>query len=169
MLAVLAEVADALELDLDELRDDWFIETCDDWAVPYIGALVGAAPMHDAGGLVHLRAWVADAIALRRRKGTLAAIEAAARAVTAYPTVAVETRRLLGWHQHLAHQRATRSAFAAISGETLEPAGGTGRSSTTSAAPSTSRRGWSTSARSTPGSGTGFPAPTATGTTTCRR
>jgi len=126
LLAVLAEVADALELDLDELHDDWFIETCADWAVPYIGELVGASPMHDAGGLVDLRAWVADTIALRRRKGTLAAVEAVARAVTAYPTVAVETRRLLGWHQHLAHVRATRSAFVAISGERLAEAGGSG-------------------------------------------
>lgn len=126
LLTVLADVADALELDLEELRDDWFIETCADWAVPYIGDLVSAAPMHDAGGLVDLRAWVADTVALRRRLGTLAAIEAVGRAVTGYPTVAVETRTLLGWHQHLAHVREARTAFISVSGPTTAIAGGTG-------------------------------------------
>lgn len=105
LLAVLAEVADAVARDLETLRDDWTIETASDWAVAYIGDLLATTPMHDAGGLVDPRPWVAETLALRRRKGTLAAIEATARAVTGYPTVAVETDRLLAWNQHLAAVR----------------------------------------------------------------
>src|SRR3712207_7191398 len=56
------------------------VQTCALPIFPYIGELVSATPMHDAGGLVDLRAWVADTVALRRRKGTLAAVEAVARA-----------------------------------------------------------------------------------------
>lgn len=106
LLAVLAEVADTVDHDLETLRDDWTIETASDWAVAYIGDLLATTPMHDAGGLVDPRPWVAETLALRRRKGTLAAIEAAARVVTGHPTVAVETDRLLAWHQHLASVRA---------------------------------------------------------------
>ena len=45
LLALLscAEQARALEEDVERLYDDQFIETCDDWVVPYIGDLVGYA------------------------------------------------------------------------------------------------------------------------------
>ena len=52
-----------LEADIDQVWDDLFIESCADWAVPYIGALLGLPA--DAGRLE-----VAYAVALRRRKGT---------------------------------------------------------------------------------------------------
>src|SRR5262249_54471388 len=41
LLAVIAEQADIVASDLEQLYDDWFIETCADWAVPYLGDLVG--------------------------------------------------------------------------------------------------------------------------------
>src|SRR6202044_3569437 len=41
LVTVVAEQAANLRQDLDSLWDDFFIETCADWAVPYIGALVG--------------------------------------------------------------------------------------------------------------------------------
>ena len=64
-----------LAADIDQLWDDLFIESCADWAVPYIGALVGLPP--DAERLE-----VAYAVALRRRKGTPAALEDFAEVVT---------------------------------------------------------------------------------------
>ena len=44
LLRVIAEQVDVVEDDIEQLYDNWFIETCEDWVVPYIGDLVGYAP-----------------------------------------------------------------------------------------------------------------------------
>lgn len=41
LLRVVGEQAANLRQDLDDLWDNFFIETCDDWVVPYLGALTG--------------------------------------------------------------------------------------------------------------------------------
>ena len=41
LLAVIGEQADLVEDDIRQLYENWFIETAQDWAVPYIGALLG--------------------------------------------------------------------------------------------------------------------------------
>jgi hypothetical protein len=41
MLGEIALQAGILEQDMEDLYQDWFIEICDDWVVPYIGALLG--------------------------------------------------------------------------------------------------------------------------------
>jgi hypothetical protein len=86
-----------------QLYDDHFIETCADWVIPYIGDLVGTS--HLAGDPHTLRADVADTVALRRRKGTLAAIELLTYSLTRWGGHAVELRERLVWNQHLNHQR----------------------------------------------------------------
>ena len=50
-LRVLARQADVLEQDIARLYDNWFIETCDDWVVPYIGDLLGYALLPEAATL----------------------------------------------------------------------------------------------------------------------
>src|SRR5262249_8001927 len=85
------------------LYDDHFIDTCTDWAVSYIGDLVGTTAL---GGDPHAaRADVAATVAMRRRKGTLAAIELLVYSITRWGVHAVELRERLVWHQHLNHQR----------------------------------------------------------------
>src|ERR1043165_3898435 len=42
LLSVIAEQSVVLADNLEQLYDDFFIETCAEWAVPYIGELVGA-------------------------------------------------------------------------------------------------------------------------------
>jgi hypothetical protein len=37
LLRVIAEQVDLVENDIAQLYDNWFIETCEDWVVPYIG------------------------------------------------------------------------------------------------------------------------------------
>jgi hypothetical protein len=96
----------ALHENIEALYDDLFIETCDDWVVPYIADLLGTS--HLSGDPWTLRADVADTIALRRRKGTLGAIERLARNLTGWPARAVELRPNLAWTQHLNHQRPDR-------------------------------------------------------------
>ncbi|MFZ1482244.1 MAG: hypothetical protein WAT25_15905, partial [Paracoccaceae bacterium] len=62
-------VLGAVQENIEALHDDLFVETCDDWVVPYIADLLGTT--HLKGDPWTLRADVADTIALRRRKGTL--------------------------------------------------------------------------------------------------
>src|SRR5262245_31552020 len=49
LLAVIAEQVNIVEADISRLYDNWFIETCADWVVPYIGDLVGYRIAHEAG------------------------------------------------------------------------------------------------------------------------
>lgn len=93
----------ALHANVAQLYDDLFIDTCDDWVIPYIADLLGTS--HLKGDPRTLRADVADTIALRRRKGTLGAVERLALNLTGWACRGVELRENLGWSQHLNHQR----------------------------------------------------------------
>ncbi len=42
ILEVIAEQVTIIENNIDNLYDNWFIETCDDWVIPYIGDLFGS-------------------------------------------------------------------------------------------------------------------------------
>ncbi|GLW46324.1 hypothetical protein Stsp02_19860 [Streptomyces sp. NBRC 14336] len=109
LLAVVAEQVAVLQEDIERLYDNWFIETCDDWVVPYIGDLVGyeilpgiAAALSDdtswgtgLSAVVVPRRDVADTVVHRRRKGTLPLLEDLSSAVAGWPARVVEHRRLL--------------------------------------------------------------------------
>ncbi|WP_201314655.1 hypothetical protein [Dyella sp. EPa41] len=124
-LRVLSAQADVLEQDITRLYDNWFIETCDDWVVPYIGDLLGYTLLPEAatlsadgcasaglGRVLAPRADVANLIDARRRKGTLSLLEDLARDAADWPARAVEFYPLLGWTQHLDHQHAWRGGAA---------------------------------------------------------
>ena len=51
LLRVLSTQANVLERDIARLYDNWFIETCDDWVVPYIGDLLGYSLLPEAATL----------------------------------------------------------------------------------------------------------------------
>lgn len=126
LLRVIAEQANLIEADIEQQYDNWFIETCADWVVPYIGDLVGYRPVFDAGQpgdpaqpagaarnkILTPRREVANTIALRRRKGTLALLELLSRRVAGWPARAVEFYRLLGWNQALNHPWPARGGTA---------------------------------------------------------
>ncbi|MEO5627250.1 MAG: hypothetical protein ABIQ70_14695 [Dokdonella sp.] len=131
LLRVIGEQVDVVENDIAQLYDDWFIETCADWVVPYIGDLIGYRPVHEAGppgdprtasGRA-LNRWliprreVANTIPLRRRKGTLHVLEQLARDVAGWPAMAIEYYRHLGWMQNINHLHSERARTARISGE----------------------------------------------------
>ena len=126
LLRVLATQVDVLEHDIARLYDNWFIETCDDWVVPYIGDLLGYALLPEAGTLDEAgarcsaglgrvlapRSDVANTIDARRRKGTLSLLEDLARDAAGWPARAVEFYRLLGCTQHLDHRQPQRGGMA---------------------------------------------------------
>lgn len=110
LLAVIAEQVDLTRTGIEQLYANWFIETCEDWAVPYIGDLVGYrvlpgyaealgggdGPNVAAALAARLapRRDVADTVRDRRRKGTLALLEEAAGSVADWPARTVEFARI---------------------------------------------------------------------------
>lgn len=115
LLAVIERELEALEADTARLYDSWFIETCDEWTVPYIGDLLGVRPIRPvASAGVSMRAWVANTLAYRRRKGTARVLEQLARDVSGWPAVAVEFFQRLGTTQHVNHVRPHALATATV-------------------------------------------------------
>jgi hypothetical protein len=119
LLRVIAEQVNIVDANIGQLYENWFIETAEDWVVPYIGDLIGYRIIHEAGEpgdvttaegrslnkILIPRREVANTIAYRRRKGTLALLELLANNVAGWPARAVEFFRLLGWTQALNHLR----------------------------------------------------------------
>lgn len=114
LLAVLGEQVDVVATSIEDLYDDWFIETCAHWAVPYIGDLVGyralrgyddtggaAAKAGDLGVATRLspRRDVAATVALRQSKGTLALLGDIAALTADWPARPVEFGPLLAGTQ----------------------------------------------------------------------
>ncbi|GIV60248.1 MAG: hypothetical protein KatS3mg043_1337 [Rhodothermaceae bacterium] len=110
LLRLIQEEADRLRDDIDGLYEDWFIETCAEWVVPYLGDLLGVRHLHpiESAGLFSLRAFVANTLRYRRRKGTAPVLEQLARDVTGWPARAVEFFERLATTQHLNHVRLHR-------------------------------------------------------------
>src|SRR4051794_16228837 len=85
LLRLVARQAHVLEEEIAQSYDDQFIETCQAWAAPYLGDLVGYVALQSLGTTWHApRAEVADTIASRRRKGTLSGLEPLARDVAGW-------------------------------------------------------------------------------------
>jgi hypothetical protein len=102
---------DRIDDDVAQLYDNWFIETCEEWVVPYIGDLLRVRPIHavEAAG-VTTRAYVANTLAYRRRKGTAVVLEQLARDTTGWPARAVEFFARLATTQHMNHIRLAPTA-----------------------------------------------------------
>ena len=125
LLQVISAQVDVVQADIDQLYRNWFIETCQDWAIPYIGDLVGYQPlsMGEAAQAataesqrldraIEDRADVARTVATRRRKGTLAVLIELAASVARWPARAVEFRTLLEATQSVNHVRLDRGRTA---------------------------------------------------------
>jgi len=115
LLQVISEQVNIVDADIAQLYENWFIETCQDWVVPYIGDLIGYVPSYDIGEpgcdqraralarerILIPRREVANTIRFRRRKGTVAILEDLALAVAGWPARAVEFYRLLSYTQNI--------------------------------------------------------------------
>lgn len=107
----LAVVADGV----DQLYEDQFVETADAWVLPYLAELIGLRGLPSGSGTgITPRAEVANTIGYRRRKGTAAVLEQVARAVTGWPTRAVEFFELLAATQNVNHVRPANAVFAPV-------------------------------------------------------
>ncbi|MEM9007240.1 MAG: hypothetical protein AAGE59_27390 [Cyanobacteria bacterium P01_F01_bin.86] len=122
LLRIIAEQVEVVEEDIDQLYQNWFIETCEYWTVPYIADLIGYRQVGAAGlpgdidtaqgqarnRILMPRREIANTIRYRRRKGTLALLELLAQDVADWPARAVEFYKLLAMTQSLKHPRQGR-------------------------------------------------------------
>jgi len=103
---VLAREGRLFEEDLQRVHDNLFIETCDDWAVPYLGDLLGVRGLKDTRSTgFSARGRIANTLAYRRRKGTATMLEQLATDTTGWRARVVEFFELLGTTQWLNHLR----------------------------------------------------------------
>src|SRR5205085_2658640 len=109
LLNVVNREVQLVEDDITRLYDNWFIETCDEWVVPYIADLLGIrslAGSSSAGNSgLSQRSYVANTLAYRRRKGTAAVLEQLASDITGWRCKAVEFFERTAATQHMNHPR----------------------------------------------------------------
>lgn len=133
LLKVIDEQVGLVEADIAQTYENWFIETCDDWVVPYIGDLIGYTMLRGAGAdhsqarsrIMVPRRDVANVIRYRRRKGTLALLELLARDAANLPARAVEFYKRLAVNQSINFPRLTRGQTVSMrNGDALDLLGG---------------------------------------------
>jgi hypothetical protein len=128
LLRVVAEQVDQVENDIAQLYENWFIETCDDWVVPYIGDLLGHQPAVNELGVtasdgapthkvLSARREVANAIRFKRRKGSLWLLEQLSEAVAGWPSRAVEFGRRVAQAQSIVHLHGRRAGTVDLRSE----------------------------------------------------
>jgi hypothetical protein len=107
LISVLAGQANVIERDIERLYDNLFIETCQEWVVPYIGDLLGIRAFHPitTEAAINQRARVANTLRYRRRKGTATVLEQLAFDTTGWRSRAVEFFELLSTTQYYNHVR----------------------------------------------------------------
>ncbi len=113
LLSLIQQQYNAVEQDIAGLYENWFIETCAEWVVPYIGDLLAVRPIYAASQeTFSARAYVANTLDFRRKKGTAAMLEQLALDVTGWPAHVVEFFELIATTQYLNHLRPTNLATA---------------------------------------------------------
>ncbi|PYR72894.1 MAG: hypothetical protein DMF87_27080 [Acidobacteria bacterium] len=98
-IELFAGQAAVLRRSQDRLWDDQFIDLCDEWAVAYIGDLVGTRLVSALNARAR-RVDVAKTIYYRRRKGTLRVLEELIGDITGWDGVVVEMFRRLARARH---------------------------------------------------------------------
>ena len=101
----------AIEADIAQLYDNWFIETCEPWVVPYLADLLGIAHLPGLfGRQVNRRSFVANTLSYRRRKGTPGVMLQLAHDLTDWPGRVVEYAPFVASSQHVLRPRPARQA-----------------------------------------------------------
>ncbi len=99
IVELIGEQAAESRRSIDRLWEDQSIETCDDWAVAYIGELVGARLVSTQDRRAR-RVDVGNTIRFRRRRGTPDLLDTLARAMSGWDVVLEEGFRALARTRH---------------------------------------------------------------------
>lgn len=109
LLSVIEGEFQTIQSDLAALYDNWFIETCDEWVVPYIADLLGIDTRNEDVALpFSRRSLIAHTLTYRRWKGTPSTLERAARDATGWQACMVETINRLATTQSMRAPRPDR-------------------------------------------------------------
>jgi len=125
LMSVFAAELRTLELETETVYDDWFIETCSEWLVPYIGEALGVRglrPLTATG--FSIRAFIGNLLDHRRRKGTASELEQLGRDLTRHGSVVQEYFARLVVTPHLQHIRQGARTAAIRDPGPLEHLGG---------------------------------------------
>lgn len=96
---VIAESAALMRSNTEQLWSNFFIDTCDSWAIPYIGDIVGTNLVLNVAA--RNRTDVKKTIHWRKRKGNLLMLEELANFITGWNARAVEFFENLVWNQNM--------------------------------------------------------------------
>lgn len=125
LLAVIDAQLQVVQADVETTWDNWFVETAEEWLVPYIGEALGLPVTRNVEAIAFSRrAYVANAIQYRRSKGTAAMLERLARDLTNYPARVVEFFTRAAWTEALNHQAERPATLDLRSTVALERLGG---------------------------------------------
>lgn len=106
LLSIISDELATVEADITGLYENWFIETSEEWVVPYIGDLLAVRGLNAVKATAFSqRAYVANTLSYRRRKGTAYVLELLAKDITGWPAQAVEFFQLLQTTQYMNHLR----------------------------------------------------------------
>lgn len=99
LVEILAGEAALARREIDRLWENVLIDYADEWAVPYIGDLIGARLLNSINGR-GVRVDVGRTIGYRRRAGTLPVLDQLIQDITGWRGVVAEAWRRLGRHWH---------------------------------------------------------------------
>ncbi len=106
LLSVIGEQVAVIEEDMAQLYDDLFIETCAEWAIPYVADSIGyRLPYSVTAKTRSIRSDVANTLHYRRRKGTASGLEPQVHDITGWNARVVEFFQLLSTTQYMNHLR----------------------------------------------------------------
>lgn len=108
LLGIIDSELRVLESNIEALYENEFIETCEAWVVPYIGDLLAVSDLSGADPRSlgqESRAYVANTLAYRQRKGTTPILEQLARDITGWGARAQEMLPLVATTQNVNHLR----------------------------------------------------------------
>jgi hypothetical protein len=116
LIRILAREAGLIEENISQTYDNWFIETCEEWLVPYLSDLMAVRNLHALNdpSVYSQRAYVANTLGYRRRKGTVPVLEQLALDITGWRTRAVEFFQLLAYAQNVNHIQIEKGQFTDI-------------------------------------------------------
>jgi phage tail-like protein len=104
LLAVIDRQLEAVRADIETTWDNSFVETAEEWLVPYLGGALGVPVARDVQAIAFSRrSLVANTLGYRRRKGTAAMLEQLSRDLTNYPARVVEFFTRMAWHESINH------------------------------------------------------------------
>jgi hypothetical protein len=111
LLEIIARESKITEENIAQLYANWFIETCEEWVVPYIGDLMGVRGMHNIAGskIISQRAYVANTLSYRRRKGIAPVLEQLSLDAAGWRAHVTEFFELLSTTQYMNHIRLHRT------------------------------------------------------------